>query len=75
MSAQRPFDLPGYKTRVVGRVAPDGSCIIAAVGDKRTLCGQKTADVGYCWAKFVQAHIDGHNPPWCERCLYLWAQP
>lgn len=48
------------------------SCIIASPGDRRTLCGNRTDDVGVTWAKYVQAHIDGHNPPWCDTCLELW---
>lgn len=58
----------------VGRVGPDGSCIIATPGDRKTLCGAKAENRGICWAKWVQAHIDGHDPAWCERCLYFWAQ-
>lgn len=56
------------------RVKRPGSCIIAVPGDRRTLCGKRTADVGVCWAKFVQAHTDGHNQEWCEPCLDVWRQ-
>lgn len=49
-----------------------GSCIIGQPGAKRTLCGQRTETVGVTWAKFVQAHIDGHGGRWCETCLAAW---
>lgn len=73
----RTTPLPGsfIATRVIGRVGDDGSCIIAEPGAKKTLCGNKSQLVGVCWAKFVQAHIDGHDPAWCETCLYLWSRP
>ena len=51
---------------------PDLGHIIRNVGDKRVLCGKKTDEVGVTAAKAVQAHIDGHDPRWCEDCLPLW---
>lgn len=48
------------------------SCILHHAGDKHVLCGKKSADVPVCWARWVQAHIDGHNPKWCDECLTKW---
>jgi hypothetical protein len=68
------------KVRRVGRCSPESrSHIVAAPAAPRTLCGVKVSGRsngdGITWAAFVQAHIDGHDPLWCERCLYEWSKP
>lgn len=38
------------------------------------MCGRKVFEDGHgvTWARWVQAHIDGHNPPWCWECFAVW---
>lgn len=45
--------------------------IVAAPGDKRSLCGIKDS-LPRVWAAFVQAHIDGRNMLVCPECDALW---
>jgi hypothetical protein len=72
MSAQQSFD--DLQVRRIGRCSPTStSHIVAEPGARRALCGKRSEDGGVCWARFVQAHIDGHDPEWCESCLYLWS--
>jgi len=48
--------------------------IIATPGDKRTLCGARSNEVGITWAPYVQAHMDSYAPQWCPECLALWKE-
>lgn len=59
---------------MTSRKPPRVSCIVAVYNESnpRTLCGKRASKTAICQARFVQAHIDGHNPAWCETCLALW---
>jgi hypothetical protein len=41
--------------------------VIAAPGDRRSLCGVKDP-LPRVWARYVQAHIDGHQMLVCPEC-------
>lgn len=53
-------------------MSADPGHIIAQPGDRNALCGARDA-LPITWALYVQAHIDGHNPEWCERCYARWS--
>jgi len=64
----------------IGRCSPASqSHIIGDLAAAHTLCGVKINNrpnkAGITLARFVQRHIDGHDPEWCERCLYEWSKP
>lgn len=46
--------------------------IIRQPGDRNALCGERDI-LPVTWALYVQAHIDGHAPAWCEKCFAVWA--